>query len=55
MARPGLCALGRRDGRRAEAALAADLRSGEWDRRHGHLRELESLDVGLRLVVDTTG
>lgn len=39
--------------RRVEAALAADLRSGEWDRRHGHLRELESLDVGLRLVVGT--
>lgn len=38
---------------RVEEALAADLRSGEWDRRHGHLRELESLDVGLRLVVGT--
>jgi SAM-dependent methyltransferase len=37
--------------RRVEAALAADLRSGAWDRRHGQLRELESLDVGLRLVV----
>ncbi len=30
--------------------LAADLESGEWDRRHGHLRELEELDIGLRLV-----
>lgn len=30
--------------------LAADLRSGEWDRRHGHLRELEELDVGYRLI-----
>lgn len=38
---------------RVEAALAADLRSGVWDRRYGHLRELESLDVGLRLVVGT--
>jgi len=41
--------------RRVEAALAADLRSGAWDRRHGHLRELESFDVGLRLVVGTPG
>jgi hypothetical protein len=31
--------------------LARDLRSGEWDRRYGHLRGLGSLDCGLRLVV----
>ena len=31
--------------------LRADLESGEWDRRYGHLRELESFDCGLRLVV----
>jgi hypothetical protein len=36
---------------RVVEALAADLSSGEWDRRHGHLRELDALDVGLRLVV----
>lgn len=47
----GFARLSEETVRRAEAALAADLRSGEWDRRHGHLRELESLDVGLRLVV----
>jgi SAM-dependent methyltransferase len=35
---------------RALAALAADLESGEWDRRHGHLRDLDELDIGLRLV-----
>lgn len=35
---------------RALGALAADLQSGEWDRRHGDLRELDELDVGLRLV-----
>jgi SAM-dependent methyltransferase len=35
---------------RALAELAADLESGEWDRRHGHLRELDELDIGLRLV-----
>jgi SAM-dependent methyltransferase len=38
---------------RAVEALRLDLRSGEWDRRHGHLRELEDCDVGLRLVVGT--
>ncbi len=30
--------------------LRHDLESGEWDRRHGELRNLASLDVGLRLV-----
>lgn len=30
--------------------LRDDLDSGEWDRRYGHLRTLETLDVGLRLV-----
>jgi SAM-dependent methyltransferase len=40
---------------RVVSALERDLRSGDWDRRHGHLRELEELDVGLRLVVGTPG
>ena len=31
--------------------LRADLESGEWDRRHGRLRELAELDLGYRLVV----
>ena len=31
--------------------LRADLESGEWDRRHGHLREQDSLDGSLRLVI----
>ena len=35
---------------RGTARLAADLRSGEWDRRHGHLRQLKELDVGYRLI-----
>jgi SAM-dependent methyltransferase len=35
---------------RAVRTLRADLASGEWDRRHGHLRALAQLDVGLRLV-----
>jgi SAM-dependent methyltransferase len=32
------------------ARLSAALRSGDWDRRHGHLRRLEELDVGYRLI-----
>lgn len=31
--------------------LRADLESGEWDRRHGHLRGLPEKDYGYRLVV----
>jgi SAM-dependent methyltransferase len=31
--------------------LAADLKSGVWEERYGHLREAPELDVGLRLVV----
>jgi SAM-dependent methyltransferase len=30
--------------------LAADLESGAWDERYGNLRELDELDVGLRLI-----
>ncbi len=30
--------------------LRHDLDNGEWDRRFGHLRTLDTLDVGLRLV-----
>lgn len=36
---------------RVVAEVARDLRSGEWDRRNGHLHALDELDVGLRLVV----
>lgn len=38
---------------RVVTAVARDLASGLWDERHGHLRSLEALDVGLRLVVAT--
>ena len=31
--------------------LEADLKSGAWDERYGHLREQAELDVGLRIVV----
>jgi SAM-dependent methyltransferase len=37
------------------AALGADLESGRWDERHGHLRETPELDVGLRLLVAELG
>jgi hypothetical protein len=36
---------------RAVARLAADLASGAWDKRHGHLRELPAFEGALRLVV----
>lgn len=36
---------------RGVAQLAADLASGRWDDRHGHLRSLAALDVGYRIVV----
>lgn len=38
---------------RVVGAVERDLQSGAWDRRHGHLRELEAFDVGLRLIVNT--
>lgn len=34
----------------AMARLAADLRSGEWARRYGHLLTLDTHDVGLRIL-----
>lgn len=41
------------DEERAEgsARLRADLESGRWDRRYGHIRELEVFDGGYRLAV----
>jgi SAM-dependent methyltransferase len=36
---------------RGVARLSVDLESGRWDERHGALRELPELDVGLRLVI----
>jgi SAM-dependent methyltransferase len=41
---------------RGLAALGADLESGRWDERHGHLREdTPELDLGLRLLVAELG
>lgn len=36
---------------RGTGRLAADLASGEWDRRFGHLRSADSYDAGYRLAV----
>jgi hypothetical protein len=33
------------------ARLMEDLRSGTWDAAHGHLRDMDSLDGSLRLVI----
>jgi SAM-dependent methyltransferase len=42
----------RREGR---DRLSEDLHSGAWEKRHGDLRNLDELDVGLRLVVAELG
>ena len=36
---------------RVVSAVRSDLDSGAWDSKHGHLRGLTDLDVGLRLVL----
>lgn len=36
---------------RGVARLRAELESGEWDRKYGHLRSQAELDIGLRLLV----
>jgi len=36
---------------RVVRAVERDLEDGTWDARHGHLRELDEYDAGLRLVV----
>ncbi|WP_422344996.1 class I SAM-dependent methyltransferase [Parasphingorhabdus sp.] len=33
------------------ARLEQDLASGDWDKQYGHLMELETLDIGYRLIV----
>jgi SAM-dependent methyltransferase len=39
---------------RVVAEVSRDLAGGVWDERYGHLRNLDALDVGLRLVVATS-
>ena len=43
-------AVGPQVAERAVAELRRDLESGAWDARHGRLRTLSQLDVGLRLI-----
>jgi SAM-dependent methyltransferase len=38
---------------RVTRAVARDLQSGAWDRRHGHLRDLRAFDAGFRLMINT--
>ena len=47
----GLARLDEATVRPAIERLAADLASGAWDRRYPHLRGLEEIDLGYRLVV----
>ncbi|HUY64182.1 MAG TPA: hypothetical protein VMV14_06650 [Acidimicrobiales bacterium] len=35
----------------ADRTVVADLRTGAWDQRWGHLRRLRHFDAGLRLVL----
>lgn len=35
---------------RGQRRLREDLESGRWDEKHGHLRTLPELDIGLRLI-----
>jgi SAM-dependent methyltransferase len=37
---------------RVVSEVRNDLESGAWDERHGYLRSLKSLDVGLRLIIN---
>ena len=47
----GIARLGPAVRARGTEQLRADLASGAWDARHGHLRALAELDVGYRLIV----
>lgn len=49
--RAGISSFSRPGAERGLARLAADLASGRWHIRHGHLLELDALDLGYRLVV----
>jgi hypothetical protein len=38
---------------RVVAAVERDLAEGTWDGRHGHLRQLDTFDAGMRLIIIT--
>jgi SAM-dependent methyltransferase len=48
----GLAKLGEARLQPAIERLAADLQSGEWERRYSDLRAIDALDLGYRLVVE---
>jgi SAM-dependent methyltransferase len=47
----GLARLAPEVRERGTAQLRADLASGAWDARHGHLRAMTEIDVGYRIIV----
>jgi SAM-dependent methyltransferase len=47
----GLARLAPEVRERGTARLRADLASGAWDARHGHLRTMTEIDVGYRIIV----
>lgn len=49
--RAGISSFALSDSKLGLEQLRGDLASGAWEARHGHLRELEELDLGYRLVV----
>ena len=58
VARAGTSGFARMDAAivdRVVAAVSRDLADGTWDARHGHLREREDYDVGLRLITSRSG
>ena len=46
----GFARLSKDTVQRVVTSVAADLASGEWDKRHGHLRDQTEYDGGLRLI-----
>jgi SAM-dependent methyltransferase len=50
-----LAMLPQEERQQGAARLRADLSSGEWDRRHGHLRHQTAFDGGYRIAIATTG
>ncbi len=47
----GFSVVGQESVRRGLQRLRADLVSGAWDERYGHLRQMDEFDAGLRLVI----
>ena len=47
----GFARLSQQETTEAVERLRSDLETGEWERRNGHLRRLEEIDLGYRLIV----